>query len=135
MPHTIKIIDKTYSILANRAAEAGVSPEVWVELKVKESIAAKGREAMMRTFSDMGQKKPQKETRVAKQIPSSLKKTLKRTLDKKRKKDFDSFIGAVDSSKSSVLKRTNKETPFSKRLDKLFGQIVEEKMRKQGLKV
>ncbi len=42
MSHVIKINDEVFSLLNDQANEAGLTPELWVELKVKE-IALKRR--------------------------------------------------------------------------------------------
>lgn len=43
MSHTVRIKDDVYSLLADQASDAGVSPDVWVELKIKQNSLGKSK--------------------------------------------------------------------------------------------
>jgi predicted transglutaminase-like protease len=69
-------------------------------------------------------------------VEQKLKSGKKKKVSERAKlKAWKNYIGAFDSSQTDAMDDIDKKLPTSKRLDKLFGQILEEKMRKQGLKV
>ncbi len=57
-----------------------------------------------------------------------------RVSERARAKAWKNYIGAFDSSKTGAMRYVDKNLPTSKKLDKLFGQILEEKCESKGLK-
>lgn len=55
--------------------------------------------------------------------------------EKARSRAWKNYIGAFDSSRSGGMSGIDEGLPTSKRLDKLLGHVLEEKGRKQGLKL
>jgi hypothetical protein len=101
MSHTIKIKDEVFPLLEDQATDAGVSPDVWVELKIRES-ASVGRKG----------------------------------LDERKKREaLASFIGALDSSQNTRRNNAQKQAPLSGRVKNVFGEVVEQKMKRIGLKL
>jgi len=67
-------------------------------------------------------------------IEQKLKAGKKEKVSEKAKSEaWKNYIGAFDSSKTGAMDHIDNNLPASKRLDRLFGQILEEKMRRQGL--
>jgi hypothetical protein len=106
MNQVIELRGEVFTALQAKADAEGLTPEAWIEARLGINDANK-----------------QTESNVNHQAKAETKK-----------KAWDSFIGAVDSSKSSINKENeNEDLSYSERLDKMFGEILIEKARKQGL--
>lgn len=59
----------------------------------------------------------------------------KKVSERARRKAWNNYIGSFDSSKSDAMADIDPDLPYAKKLDKVFGKILEEKFSKQGLKL
>lgn len=101
MSQVIELRDELFTKLAREAEKDGLTPEVWIEVKIMEGSNGKSKKVSMA----------------------------------KKQKAWQDFIGGGDSSKTSSANSDVKNLPLSKRVDKVFGEVVTAKMKRIGLKI
>lgn len=100
MSHVIELKDEVFTKLKENAEKDGVTPELWIEIKVKADTGSTGQDKS----------------------------------DAEKRKAWENFIGAADSSRPLGVDSENSDPPLAKRVDNIFGESVTQKMKRIGLK-
>lgn len=127
MSQTIELKDEVFTKLKKTADRNGVTPEVWIELKIKESSNDEEQKPTVNNTDE--------ERKELDEFHQRTEEKFDEIMSEKKKKAWGNFIGAGDSSKSSVEKAEDKNLQLAKRVDKVFGEVVTEKMKRIGLKI
>ncbi len=110
MSRTIEISDKAFATLTKRAESAGVTLEVFID----ESLSDNSNSTTGKPLSKRNGSK-------------------KKNMPDEKWEAWETFIGALDSSKLD--KTALKSLPLDKRIKRTFGDGVEGKLKRIGLKV